>query len=527
MPDAEPRNSDPLTQAGRINAEYDALWHRRIPAADLPALAKPPSRSRIRQARELAAQGTRLFRDGKHALALDRLRRSIALDPMVATAQLDLGLACLATGRLNEAIAALLCALDLEPDLAVAHLNLATIFDALGRQDDAEAAYIAGLRLSPSEAWAHARLAQIHLANARTAEAEAAFRAAAAASSQPHGRLYEARAELIAGRHAEAESLVRTAIAADPDCGEAHVILGQIQAEDGRASEAVASFERGISLDPDMAAAWNNLASNRKFSTGDEAMFAQMKTCLDRSNLTAQQRQAVHFALGKAYDDVGDYAAAMAHVDAANRVRGAQVRFDRELLARNVSQVIASSPAGFLDRRPEFGIDDATPILIVGMPRSGTTLVEQILSSHPEVAAGGELGFWSDRSRADLFLFPHTADTDAVRRVAADYLAVLRAVSPDAARVIDKTPFNFFRLGAICQAFPRATIVHCRRHPVDTCLSIFATDFQIQYDFVAHRRDLVSIYREYQRMMAHWRSVLPADRSSRRTMRRWSSIPSR
>jgi hypothetical protein len=88
----------------------------------------------------------------------------------------------------------------------------------------------------------------------------------------------------------------------------------------------------------------------------------------------------------------------------------------------------------------------------------------------------------------------------------------LRAVSPDAARVIDKTPFNFFRLGAICQAFPRATIVHCRRHPVDTCLSIFATDFQIQYDFVADRRDLVSIYREYQRMMAHWRSVLPADR---------------
>jgi hypothetical protein len=146
------------------------------------------------------------------------------------------------------------------------------------------------------------------------------------------------------------------------------------------------------------------------------------------------------------------------------------------------------------------------------MPRSGTTLVEQILSSHPEVAAGGEVTYWGQLSVAGLYIFDQTAEANAVRRVANDYLGVLRAVSPDAARVTDKAPFNFFRLGAIRQAFPRATIVHCRRHPIDTCLSIFATDFETRYDFVANRRNLVPVYREYQRMMAHWRSVLPADR---------------
>jgi tetratricopeptide (TPR) repeat protein len=252
-------------------------------------------------------------------------------------------------------------------------------------------------------------------------------------------QIYEARAELTMGGRARAEDLVRTAIATNPNYGEAHVILGQIQAEDGRSGAAVASFERGISLDPDMAAAWSNLARNRKFHDGDETMFGQMNACLERSDLTPAQRQAVHFALGKAYDDVGDYALAMVHLDAANRVRGAQVRFDRDLLARQISSIISSAPAGFLERRPDLGVNDATPILIVGMPRSGTTLVEQILSSHPEVAAGGELSFWGERSVAGLYIFDQTTEANAVRRVADDYLGVLRAVAPDASRVTDKS----------------------------------------------------------------------------------------
>jgi hypothetical protein len=157
-------------------------------------------------------------------------------------------------------------------------------------------------------------------------------------------------------------------------------------------------------------------------------------------------------------------------------------------------------------------VPDETPVLIVGMPRSGTTLVEQIVSSHHAVAAGGELGFWRERNRAGLGIFAADTDPDDARRLAEDYLQVLRTISPSAARVTDKLPFNFAHLGIIRQVFPRATIVHCRRHPIDTCLSNFATNFQIPYDFAGDRGSLVFFYRQYQRLMAHWRAVLPAER---------------
>jgi hypothetical protein len=234
-----------------------------------------------------------------------------------------------------------------------------------------------------------------------------------------------------------------------------------------------------------------------------------MDACLQRRELMSWQRQAVLFALGKAHDDLGEYAAAMRHFEAANALRGAQSRFDRERLVRHTTNVIAATPPGFL--RADLGVEDATPILIVGMPRSGTTLVEQILSSHPDVAAGGELDFWGRLNQGGVGVFDPTEAAGTVQRVAGDYLAVLRAVAPDAMRVTDKMPFNFFLLGMIRQAFPHATIVHCRRHPIDTCLSIYVTDFQTRYDFASDRGSLVLVYREYLRMMAHWRKVLPPD----------------
>ncbi len=144
------------------------------------------------------------------------------------------------------------------------------------------------------------------------------------------------------------------------------------------------------------------------------------------------------------------------------------------------------------------------------MPRSGTTLVEQILSSHAEVAGGGELHFWAqqDLSRANLSAIAG-GDLSAV---ASDYLTLLRTISPTAARVTDKMPFNFGLLGVIHRIFPRATLIHCRRHPIDTCLSIYTTSFESSLDFAADRRSLVAFYRQYQRLMTHWRAVLPLER---------------
>jgi hypothetical protein len=151
-------------------------------------------------------------------------------------------------------------------------------------------------------------------------------------------------------------------------------------------------------------------------------------------------------------------------------------------------------------------------VLIVGMPRSGTTLVEQILASHPDIAAAGELDFWPRRldhvRRRRISRLDAAAERDIVR----DYPALLRTYSPGARRVTDKMPFNFLFLGHIHRLFPNARIIHCRRLPVDTALSIYLTRFAGLHDFTASREDIVRYYQEYRRLMAHWRAVLPPDR---------------
>ena len=215
---------------------------------------------------------------------------------------------------------------------------------------------------------------------------------------------------------------------------------------------------------------------------------------------------ALHLALGKVHDDLGDYAEAAPHFEAANRIDHVSRKLDCVALARRIDRLIAASPPGFLERRSDFALPDETPILIVGMPRSGTTLVEQILSSHPAVAGGGELTYWGDVGR---LLLDDDERAEVARRLAAEYLALLRSISPDAPRVTDKLPFNYERLGLIRQVLPRAFVVHCRRHPVDTCWSIFTTYFGSR---LADRGDLVFFYRQYERIMAHWQTVLPAER---------------
>jgi hypothetical protein len=145
------------------------------------------------------------------------------------------------------------------------------------------------------------------------------------------------------------------------------------------------------------------------------------------------------------------------------------------------------------------------------MPRSGTTLIERIVSSHPQVAGAGELGFWNAHAPA---LVDAPLDVIASRggAVRGDYLHLLRTVGPEALRVTDKMPFNFLWVGLVHMVLPRARIVHCRRNPIDTCLSIYQTQFAQNWGFASDRADLAAYYRQYLRLMEHWRAVLPADR---------------
>ena len=152
------------------------------------------------------------------------------------------------------------------------------------------------------------------------------------------------------------------------------------------------------------------------------------------------------------------------------------------------------------------------PFSLSACPAPDRTLTEQILSSHPEIAAGGELGFWGAAEIQNRDLSNLAAGSETVRRLADDYLATLRAFGPEAKRVTDKALANFFHLGVIRRVFPNATLIHCRRDPIDTALSIFTTNFETNFDYASDRGDLVFYYRQHQQLMEHWRSVLPPDR---------------
>ncbi|HEY1932547.1 MAG TPA: sulfotransferase [Acetobacteraceae bacterium] len=508
------------TEAGRVAEQYAAQHHAVFHEAIRTAVAAAeqtggarPSKSRARAAQQQGALGTRFAQQRQYPQAITAFRRAIELDPALAEVHHNLGYVCLQIGRLEDAAVSFSEAVRLKPDLAGAQHYLAMALDQLGRRADALRAYEATIRLEPQRAAAQFRFGQLCLASYRWADAEAAFRAAAAAGIDPlMQRVATAYAAHAAGDDVTAEALLRAVIADAPEYSWVHVVLGDILAQSGALAEAAACLERGISLDPREVASWYSFARSWKFAATDEALIRRIGACLERTDLTPSQRRAVHFALGKAHDDIGDYREAMRHFDAGNHIRAAAAPLDRATVVQWSSRIIDAAPAGFLERRPDLGVEDATPILIVGMPRSGTTLVEQILSSHPQIAAAGELPFWTEKAAAGVSIFGATAVPGTVRRLAGEYLAVLRGNSPDAARVTDKMPFNFQSLGVFCQAFPYATIVHCRRAPIDTCLSVFTTDFEWGFEFAGDRASLVFYYRQYQRLMAHWREVLPRDR---------------
>jgi tetratricopeptide (TPR) repeat protein len=492
------------------------------------AMDQSPNPVAPQQVAPLLALATQFLMAGRPADAIAPLRDAALLQPSNPIIQHDLGLACLEVGRIPDAIAAFERAVASDPRYTDAYFRLGIALEMLGNIGGALAAYDSATKLLPSltEAWFRAGALMYTLGHLDGAVG--CFRRAAATGGRSSfGRLGKARALMIEDHNPEAEQMLRETLVADPTNAMAYDLLGTVLSELGRFDEARACFERTIAIAPLLAGSYYDLVRCRPVTSHDKRLLEDMQAALATPGLDLGQCLRVHLAIGKAAEDLGDYAFAMQHFDAADAVRRGSGSFDSAAFSTTIDRLIARCSPEFIARAAEIGSSDATPVLIIGMPRSGTTLVEQIVSMHPEVGAGGELNFWNQRGAA-WFHFgaagserplvstenpaPKFVVSEFLAKAAADYLGVLRKFAPTAPRVTDKMPFNFLWAGLIHVAFPRATFIHCRRDAIDTALSIHQTHFHPSMPFPTGGAELVAYFRSYQRLIDHWRSVLPANR---------------
>jgi tetratricopeptide (TPR) repeat protein len=481
-------------------------------------MSQSPNPAAPQQVAPLLALATQLLRAGRPADAIAPLRDAARLQPTNSAILHDLGLACLEVGRIPEAIAALQGAVASDPRYTDAYFRLGMALEKMGNIGGAIVAYDRATRLLPSLTEAWFRVGALIYELGRRDEAIGCFRRAAETGGKTSfGRLGKAREMLTENRNREAERALRETLVADPKNAMAYDLLGNLLSEFGRFDEARACFERAIAIAPMLAGCYYDLVRCRPVTSKDDGLLQRMEGALAIPGLEAAQRLRIHLAIGKARDDLGDYALAMQHFDAADDVRRGSAPFDSAAFSIEIDRLIARCTPELMARATELGSSDATPVIILGMPRSGTTLVEQIVSMHPEVGAGDELQFWNQRGvewhRAGVAGNEREfVPKEFLAKAAADYLGVLRAISPTAARVTDKLPFNFLWAGLIHLAFPSATIIHCRRAAVDSALSIHQTYFHPSLPFPTGGAELVAYFRSYQRLTDHWRSVLPADR---------------
>lgn len=429
---------------------------------------------------------------GRYEEAEDACDECIASRPDFAPVRITLGNLCRRQGRMEEAVAAYRESIALQNGNALAFGSLAAALRETGDLEEAEKAARRAVELAPHAAEAWVVLGTVLQAKGDGEGALGAFREAVH-RNPGHA---EARLDLAAclfriGHLEESLQVYDQAGAISAAGARAQDGRGVVLLAAGRLEEARAVFRQALEMAPGLAETWYNLSSAGERLT--EADAAAMRSLLDRTDLPRAGRIAVNFALGDFHDRRGDFEKAWSHYATGNALKRESRPFDADDHDLKVEAIAAAFPASAFAGWHKGEGDSELPVFVVGMPRSGSSLVEQIVASHPSVFGAGELN-----------VIGRLDPEDAV-----DHLARLHALAPWAARVVDKTPNNFLHLGAIAKMFPGARIVHCVRDARDTALSCFQQNFAAGHAWTADLGDIARYQAAHDRLMAHWRQVLP------------------
>jgi tetratricopeptide (TPR) repeat protein len=453
--------------------------------------------------------------------AVSCLRRALALKPEHPAVLTNLGLALGDLGRFNEAADCHRRATAADPSFAPGYNNLGLALTALGRLGEAEASYQRALALKPDFAEALNNLGNMLRVGDRLEEAASAYRRVLEINpglADAHYSLAKVMRDL--GRLKESDTHFRRGAELNPEHAEAHADRGRLLLVAGRQEEAHRAFAHAIARNPSMGEAhsgWINTLTEEL----DPGLLPPLEAIVQRSaGLAFRDRVAAHFALARAYDMLGRYDDAFRSLTRANRLKRARIAHEGALEREHIARLKQAFSRALISANSTHGSPSTVPIFIVGYLRSGTTLTEQILASHPQVHGAGELRLLAD-ILPELTIqgpprleFPESMTLvpgHRLRDLGEAYVGRISALAPAARHITDKMPRNYALLGLIRVMLPGARIIHLRRNPVDACFSCYATNFSSPHAYTSDLRELGRHYRMYLDVMDHWRAVLPAD----------------
>jgi tetratricopeptide (TPR) repeat protein len=392
---------------------------------------------------------------------------------------------------------------------------------ALGKLDGAEQCWRRAIAVAPGYVEAYYNLGLLLQHHGRLEQSVEVYRQGLRQVPDHAPSLNNLGAVLVKlDRSEEARQCCERAVALEPGYARAHHNLGLACAHLGRLDQARRALRRAAELAPEQERAryYRTLAFYQKMSRDDPSLPGMQALARQMDTLPPAEQMELHFALGKAYADLGERERSFAHFLAANREKRQQTPYDEAAELGKLERIGCAYTAELLAARRGQGCREAAPIFIVGMPRSGSSLVEQILASVPGVEGAGEndeLGRLAAavRTADGRPLLPDAIAAlpdEGLRQLGDNYLVRMRQRAPRGARITDKTLANFLLIGLIHLALPEAKIVHCRRDPVDTCLSSFSLLFDGHHPYAYDLAELGRYWRAYDALMAHWRAVLPS-----------------
>jgi len=469
----------------------------------------------------LFISGAVYLEQGDRQKAIEQFTRVVAIRPDDVEAHNELGNLICANGDFANAIKHYQHALASQPGFLGCRINLADTLVASGNVDAAIDHYQLALESEPHNAMVHNQLGQAFIALGDHDRALTSFELAL----EQNPLLLTARLNMgklnLETDYRQAENWFKSVLDIDPRHAEGYYWLGILFQTMGKFERACNYLQQASRIDPEFTFAWYRLSLDRNFKPTDEQMeiLEQQFTHKVTTGETGDKLISLDFTLGRFHEQKGDYPTAFKYYQHGNDIKSGANRFDRDLHDAQVNNVIEVFDDNFFEQRNGWGINSELPVFIIGMPRSGTSLLEQILSAHPQIHGAGELRSMLELTTSlnpDQQNIPksHAGRVAALQQqqvmeIALEQLEQMHSLAPEASHVVDKLPGNYFRLGLIRLLFPRAKIIHCLRDPMDTCWSCYQQNFESGLHFSNDLENLGHAYCGYRRLMTHWQRLFP------------------